>query len=145
MESLKDLGGLKMTNLKKFDAAFKISWVKRIASQTEGQAEFPNRFNIQNTIIYGDQYTKIILNTIENEFWSNVVKSLLLLTSNFTIKNITHVHLIPLWYNNELNFEFRRTWKNRGYLYVGDLINEDGYFFSKQDFTERNFQINFLD
>ena len=50
-----------------------------------------------------------------------------------------------MWYNNELNFEFRRTWKNRGYLYVGDLINEDGSFFSKQDFTVRNLQINFLD
>ena len=55
MENLKDLGGLKMTNLKIFDAALKISWIKRIATQTEGWAEFPNHFEIQNVIIYGDQ------------------------------------------------------------------------------------------
>ena len=74
-----------------------------------------------------------------------MVKSLIRLISNFTIRNVTHVHLMPLWYNSELNFDFRRTWKNRGYLFVGDLINENGELFSKQELKERNLRINFLD
>ena len=126
-----------MTNLKFFDAALKISWIKRIATQTEGWAEFPNYFNIQNTIIYGDQYPKTILKTIENKFWRDMVKSLITLISNFTIRNITHLHLIPLWYNSKLDFDFRKT--------VGDLINEKGELFSKHELKERNLQINVLD
>ena len=118
MENLKDLGGLKMTNIRIFDAALKISWLKRIVSQTGGWAEFPHQFHIQNIIAYGDQYPSMILNSIKNKFWSDMVKSAERLMNNFTIRNVTHVHLMPLWYNSDLNFEFRRSWKNKGYLFI---------------------------
>ena len=50
MENLKDLGGLKMT--------LKVSWLKRIIIQTQGWAEFPNHFKINNIILYGNLYQK---------------------------------------------------------------------------------------
>ena len=58
MENLTNLGGLKMTNLKIFDYSLKISWVKRIITQTEGWAEFPIEMGLLKAVRFGDQFLK---------------------------------------------------------------------------------------
>ena len=47
LENLNNFGGMKMTNLKNFDYSLKISWLKRITTQTEGSFEFPTEMGIQ--------------------------------------------------------------------------------------------------
>ena len=94
MENLKDLGGLKMT--------LKVSWLKRIIIQTQGWAEFPNHFKINNIILYGNLYPTRIVESIYNRFWKDMVNSVIRLTNTLKIRNITHLHLMPLWYNSEL-------------------------------------------
>ena len=46
LETLSNLGGLKLTNLQKFDFALKISWVKRLMNQKEGWAIFPMQYGL---------------------------------------------------------------------------------------------------
>ena len=144
-ENLKDLGGLKMSNLETFDAALKISWLKRIISQTLGWAEFPNQLNIHKIILYGNLYPKVILKTIENQFWKDMVRSVIRLTSNFKIRNTTQLHLMPLWYSGELDLGFRQSWKNKGYMVVGDILNQNGELLTKEELKEKDLTINFLD
>ena len=60
MEILIDLGELKMTNMKIFNMALKLSWLKRLNIQTEGWAEFPIQYEIHNICKYGDQFPKNI-------------------------------------------------------------------------------------
>ena len=52
---------------------------------------------------------------------------------------------MPIWYNSELNFDFRQGWKNKGYMVVEDIINKKAELFSKKELEENNLQINFPD
>ena len=83
------------------------------------------------------------MKTIKNKFQRDMVNSVTSLTRNFKIKNITHLHLMPLWYNSGLEFEFRKRWKNKGYFMVGDKLNKNGEIFPKEECIEKDLQINF--
>ena len=61
VENLTNLVGLKLTNLRNFYYSLKISWIKRIITQTEVWAEFPTKMNIQKLIQYGDLYPEKLL------------------------------------------------------------------------------------
>ena len=76
LETLPNLGGLKMTNLAIFDAALKISWIKRILDQSIGWAEFPIQYRITEILKYGDLFPQKIEEKIKNKFWKNVVQSI---------------------------------------------------------------------
>ena len=58
LETLPNVGGLKMTNLKIFDASLKISWFKRLTNQTLGWAEFPIQYGITDILKYGHKFPK---------------------------------------------------------------------------------------
>ena len=87
MENALNLGGLKMTNLCTFDSALKLSWLKRIINQNDGWAEFPQEFNIHNIFKYGDNYTKILLSKIKNDFWKDIILSVQKLEKVCNISN----------------------------------------------------------
>ena len=108
MENTTNLGELKMTNLKVFDGALKISLMKRLTTKEEGCAEFPMQLNIHKIPKYGDLYPKLIVKTIKNKFWKDKVNSVIKLMETFKIKNVTPLHWIPLWHNSKLNFEYRK-------------------------------------
>ena len=77
MENTTYVGELKMTNLKVFNATLKISLMKRLTTQEEGWAGFPMQFNIHNIPRYGDLYPKLIVKTIKNKFWKDMVISVI--------------------------------------------------------------------
>ena len=60
METLPCLGGFKLTNLRVFDTALKLSWLKRLLTQSKGWAEFPIKFRILDILKYGDNFPQKI-------------------------------------------------------------------------------------
>ena len=74
-----------------------------------------------------------------------MVNGLIKLEERLKVKNITHLHLMPLWYNSNLNFEYRMSWEKRGYHIVSDTLNENRELFSKKELHKRDLKINFLD
>ena len=52
---------------------------------------------------------------------------------------------MSLWYNTNLNFEYRKDWERMGYRLVGDILNNEGQLLSLEEMRNRNFKINFLD
>ena len=88
-------GGLKMTNLKTFDTALKVSWLKRLKNEEDGWEEFPRKINIHKIILFGDQYHTQILKYTKNNFWRDVINaSKMLLEKLSNIK--TDASNIPL-------------------------------------------------
>ena len=75
-EILPALGGLKLTNLKTFDASLKISWLKRLMNQNSGWAEFPIQYRILDTIRYGNNFPKKLLPETKNKFWKDMLESI---------------------------------------------------------------------
>ena len=148
LENLPDLGGMKITNLRAFDTALKISWMKRLLNQSEGWAEFPIRLKIHKVPMYGDLYAKSLLATIKNKFWWDMVNGLVKLEERLKVKNITQVHLMPLWYNlQQIKLRLQKKLGKKGYLIVSYILNENGEMFSKEELPvyERDLKISFLD
>ena len=115
-----------MTNIKIFDAALKLSGVKRLLTQTDGWAEFPRYFNIHNILRFGDEYAKHIYATSHNNFWKDIIKSMINLEKSFKISIFIHIQNMPIWHNSRLNFEYRKNWAEKGYYIVNDILNEGG-------------------
>ena len=108
-----------MTNLENFDYSLKISWIKRINTQTEGWVKFPTEMGIQKVIKYGDQYLTKLKNQLNNKFWTDKINGLQVLTSKFRIENALHLYSMPLWYNSRLEFEYRKDWEKKVIKYWG--------------------------
>ena len=70
--------------------------------------------------------TKILAKTINNRFWKDMGNSLIKLKENFKIKNTTHLNWMPLQYNNKVIFEYRKSWEQKGYNLVSELLHENG-------------------
>ena len=144
METLPNLGGLKMTDLKTFDHALKISWIKRLVNQEKGWAEFPMKHGLNEILRYGDQFPKQIVGTITNKFWRDVVLSIIKFNDCTNWKKI-YIPYMPLWYNTLINIEYRKDWECKGYHIVDDIISDNGFILTENELKDRGLNINFLD
>ena len=145
LETLPNLGGLKMTNLTNFAAALKISWIKRIQDQTIGWAEFPIQHRITDILKYGDLFPQKIESKIKNKFWKNVVQSIKKLNTCLDLKKHTFIQSMPLWYNSLLNVEFRKNWEEKGINVLRDILDENGNLIKMEVMHQRGVTIHFLD
>ena len=144
MEASTEHGGLKMTNLRTFDKALKISWIKRLNDQNSGWEHFPRKFNIHKIILFGDAYPHTLIQDIDNAFWKDVVIACVQLHE--VIANKTNeAYNIPLWFNSKINLSFRASWYQNGYKKLSDILDEDGNILSNMNLNNRGLKINFLD
>ena len=68
LETLPNLGGLKLTNLGIFDASLTLSWLKRLINQSTGRAEFPIQYKIIDMLRYGNNFPKKIVKKIQKNY-----------------------------------------------------------------------------
>ena len=144
LENTCSLGGLKLTNLKMFDQALKISWLKRLKNENDGWEEVPRYHNVHKIVMYGDNYIPHLLKKITNPFWKNVIESCGVLQNRLTELNIKPYN-IPLWYNSRININLKKDWLKKGYIKVVDILNTDGYIFTFNEILEKGLSINFLE
>ena len=52
---------------------------------------------------------------------------------------------MPLWYNSQLNLEYRRDWEQKGYLILNDILDDNGEIYTRNKMLDRNLNIHFLD
>ena len=95
METQASLGGMKMTNLRVFDASLKLSWFKRLINQTKGWAEFPTQYRILDILKYGDLLPKTIIDTINNKFWKNMVQYTINLNKSLKFTKMIQIQNMP--------------------------------------------------
>ena len=142
METLPNLGGLKMTDLKSFDHALKISWIKRLVNQEKGWAEFPMKHGLNEILRYRDQYPKQILGTITKKFWRDVVLSIIKFNDCTNWKK-NFIPYMPLWHNTLNNIEYRKDWECKGYHIVDDIISNNGIIYTENELKDRGLKSTF--
>ena len=76
--------------------------------------------------IYGDLYLKKLLNTVNNQFWKDTVKSLLLLYNKYIFHGTEAVLATPLWYNSKIMPGKINSWSEKGISTIGDILGKDG-------------------
>ena len=144
LESTYREGGLKMTNIKTFDTALKISWLKRLKNEDDGWEEFPRILNIHKIILFGDHYHMKLLKYTKNKFWRDVINaSKMLLNSLSNIE--TKASNIPIWFNSGINIVYRKTWFQKGYVWESDILDLNGDLFLNEELLNRGLYLNFLD
>ena len=144
-KTLPGLGGLKMINLRNFDAALKSSWAKRLISMEEGWGEFPKRYGICNIFRFGDEYPLKLAKTTNNKFWKDFLMSLHNLNNHLKYNNALQLHNMPLWHNSRIKFNYRKDWDKKGYRMVIDLMHSNGNLFTQNEMQEKGINVHFLD
>ena len=62
-------------------------------------ASFPHLYGMENIYVYGDLYLRKPLKTVNNQFWKDSIRSLLILIEQQPYNGIEALLTKPLWYN----------------------------------------------
>ena len=139
-------GGLKLHNIKLFDNALKLGWLKRYIRSNSKWTVFPNDFELEGVFIYGPDYLERNDAMISNPFWINVIDSLKLLWNcNFALERSVILET-PLWLNPIFKLQINREWKDKGITVISDLIDYSKKLYSMADFIQKyQVKTNFLE
>ena len=144
LEATYRAGGLIMTNLKTSDTALKVSWLKRLKNEDDGWEEFPRTFNIHKIILFGDRYHVHLLKLTKNKFWRDVINASKMLLKR--LANIeTNASNIPIWFISGINIVYRKTWLQKGYTWVSDILDINGDLLLNEELLNKGLYLNFLD
>ena len=139
-------GGLKLHNLKKFDAALKIGWLKRYISTKSKWTITPYVNEFDGLFRFGIDYIERLLEMTFTPFWLDVLRSLKNLWTDDKIIIKDNILLTPIWYNDKLRLQVKREWILKGIYTINDLLDSDGGLLTLVEF-EQKYQIrsNFLE
>lgn len=145
-------GGLKMIDLKCFINSLKVTWLRRLINSNN---KFSNFIDITCPFIshifkFGSDYIRSKLRQDINPFWKDVLYSYYSLSINLKPTNSKQCYSVHIWKNPGIKVGnssiYLHRWISAGILFLGDLLNQDGEFFSYNEFTANyNIISNFLE
>ena len=130
-------GGLKLHNLKKFDAALKIGWLKGYVRTKSKWTTTPIFLEFDGLFKFGKDYIERLLEMTFNPFWLDVLKSLKSLWSDDRIIVSENILQTPLWYNNKLMLQIKREWILKGIYTINDLLDANGSLLTLKCFERK--------
>lgn len=130
-------GGLKMINLNAFVNALKSTWIRRLLLKENKWQEFIRlHIKLEKLTSCNVEYIRDIYNTINNQFWKDVLKAFLEINCKMEIDE-EHVLKSPIFCNKNIkvgrNHIFYKTWYDKGIRFVNDLVNDNGNFKNYQE------------
>ena len=145
-------GGLKMTDIRSFAKALKISWIKKVWD-VNYQADW-KRLLYSDRLYWNDVWllnkrslSLLACSFVENTFWRNVVES----WAEYVQETVEASDLLsqPLWNNVFIKIEnksvFYKSWYIKDLRYVNDLVDEAGVFMSPTELINKfNLKCTFL-
>lgn len=136
-------GGLKVPMIKHVISSLKLKWVERLQrTSSNWKSLLMDRLHSQNLLWISDStyIENRIIHAISNPFWIEVFKD----WSNTVRRYKEHVKterdLLSQGILNNDNIKVGnkticyRNWEKRGIIFVNDLLNENGRFYSKEEF-----------
>ena len=141
-----------MIDLKMFMYSLKATWLRRMTTSNNKYFMLVEKsIPFLNDILkFGTDFTKAKINAELNPFWKDVIFSYQYISLKMKIKNPRNVYTMNLWYNPNIKMGNKsvhlKRWSEKAILYVGDLINQEGEFYTFNEF-EQKFRIrtNFLE
>ena len=142
-------GGLKMVNLYHFEKSLKLSWMKKVASQTDSpwycllQETIPN---INRLFSLGGEWCfKFVKNL--NPFWETVFCNWINFCRENKVQNNSDILRSCIWFNYQITKDklFFYTWFKNGIVAVGDILDTNGKIMDLNVLKDKyNFNINIL-
>ena len=78
------------------DATMKVSWFKRLYKTNVGWATIPCSYKMDQIYVYGDVYQEKLTAEVNNSFWNDCIRSLLLLSKKQVYHGKESLLSIPL-------------------------------------------------
>ena len=147
-----DKGGLKMLCIDTFLLSLKLSWIRRLSSNSSFcSLTFSMYPELQNLYKLGPMSCIDVKRNIKNYFWKDVMHHLQKLYHMYRPKDVDDFVSECIFFNNKIcvggTFVFYRHWLNQGIYQIYHLLNDDGVFLSFHDFQQKytNLCTNFLE
>jgi hypothetical protein len=135
-------GGIRMVNIRSFLSAMKLSWLRRLQSDSYLKQFLVNMHpEIEKIVQFGGEYYNVTKQKVNNSFWCDVAKHFKRLSLK-CIPNSEHNFLAEcIFYNTNITrggkVEFVKEWYNFGILYVHQLLNNEGFFGNFEEFLNK--------
>ena len=145
-----EAGGLRMTEVKAFITALKITWVRRIIFNSEIENwSYLAGIDFDKGVCLGDCYFKSVSRKLYNPFWKDLINSLQTFYTAVKIEKIDDILTSPIWCNSNLssdeNFIFN-DWFLKGIRNIIDIIDSNGHLLTFEQLREQyNIKGTFLD
>ena len=124
-------GGVKMVSIYHFEKSLKLSWFKKIISETTSNP--PPWFtllttymgNLENLTVLGPEWLDLKLRKMTNPFWNTVFQIWIHFCRKNTPEKVSDVVYSAIWYNNQISKEllFLLKWHKNGIHVVGDVLD----------------------
>lgn len=125
-------GGLKMLDINNYNLGLKSSWIKRILYSQETK-------------------WKVLLGKteIKNPFWKDTFTVFQIIQEKLEVQSWDEFITQPIWNNPKIKIEnktvFYTNWFDKNIVYIADLLDENGNFYSLQDLQKKiKIKTNFL-
>ena len=83
---------------------------------------------------------------IKNEFWDHFLQAVKHLYQTYNSGRIDPNWMYPIWFNSDINFTYRKSWKLKGLHWISDLFDSQWNFFLRDQFEAFfHIAIDFLD
>ena len=131
-------GGLKMVNMESFITALRLSWIKRIVTNTHNPpwiSVFESTITpIHRLLNLGCNFIKKLSAEIKNPFWKEVLIAWYKLSAKTPIDTIDQFLMEPIWYNPKLcDYPlFVNECYNKGIYRVHDLLKNTGSLYTRE-------------
>jgi hypothetical protein len=124
-------GGLQMLNVRNFLSSLKLSWLRKLRSDSDWRDFtlnlYPELIDIDKL---GTEYANTVMNRINNPFWKDVMKHYKKLGAKCQVANLNEFMAECIHYNVNIcrgrNVVFVREWVREGIINIRHLLNERG-------------------
>ena len=140
-------GGLKMVDVRHFSRALKLTWIRRILSNSCEEVSHLMYAFLRPLITLewgkGDIYFTKLSSMVKNSFW----KEIFIILASF-IRHVQCTSLFwpatPIWYNSDVKLGgkgiFLKEWWDKGIRFINDLLDENGNILVREE-CENKFSI----
>ena len=145
-------GGLKMVKVDPFIDALKISWIRRLITSNSKWVYllYHNYPNMKEFQVFGIDFIKKELRTIDNKFWYETFLAWTKLVNKLKPLSIDEFLKQPIWYNNLLKVGgkciYFKKWIKKGIFFINDLYDVEGNLYNFEYFKNTlGIQTNFIE
>lgn len=144
-------GGLKMVDYGNFITALKATWMRRlIKTDTKWVKLLESILKISISEIWrnGPNYSYLLCKKLENSFWKEVLLSWLKIIEQTPLSRPQIIN-DNIWHNPQITIDnksiFIKSYVNKGFIFVSDLLNIDGTFRKFDELKHINPKTNFIE
>ena len=139
-----------MINIKKFEQALKLSWVRQFLYSSDSQwyRLFKKSYGNPDKILsFGEDFSKLSLKNMTNPFWYNVINNWIDMHHQIPITSNNEILQTFIWYNSQIfkSPTFFPDWFKQAIHLIGDITNRNGGLLKLEDINLKfNTNVNIL-